>query len=48
MIVWGGFDDTDEWPAFGGRYDPESDTWTAMETDRAYSWRAEHTVVWTG
>jgi hypothetical protein len=47
MIVWGGvsffgFTDT------GGRYDPETDTWSPTTTTGAPAGRIFHTAVWTG
>jgi len=32
----------------GGRYDPDTDTWTATSTVNAPDRRASHTAVWTG
>lgn len=51
MIVWGG-----EYSPSGGvtlrgdgaRYDPSSDTWTAVASEAAPFGRAGHTAVWTG
>ena len=52
MIVWGGStclapfncepSDT------GGRYDPNTDNWTATSTTNAPEARSNHTAVWTG
>jgi N-acetylneuraminic acid mutarotase len=51
MIVWGGFSceacsnselDT------GARYDPSTDTWTAVTTANAPAARGYHSAVWTG
>jgi N-acetylneuraminic acid mutarotase len=49
MIVWGGIDD-DSSTVFntGGRYDPNTDTWTATTTTNAPDPRYIHTAVWTG
>ena len=44
MIVWGGYAVT----ATGGRYDPATDTWTAISTAGAPSARGYHAAVWTG
>jgi N-acetylneuraminic acid mutarotase len=47
MLVWGG----SSGPAFpntGGRYNPVTDTWTAMSTSGAPEAREFHTAVWTG
>lgn len=32
----------------GGRYNPNTDTWTATDTTTAPSIRSQHTAVWTG
>jgi len=46
MIVWGG------WNGFlqnnGKRYDPATDTWTAVQSFGVPFARAAHTAVWTG
>jgi N-acetylneuraminic acid mutarotase len=49
MIVWGGFDnfnfvDFDT----GGRYNPNTNTWTATSTNNVPEARENHTAVWTG
>jgi N-acetylneuraminic acid mutarotase len=49
MIVWGGFDnfnfvDFDT----GGRYNPNTDTWTATSTNNVPEARQRHTAIWTG
>jgi N-acetylneuraminic acid mutarotase len=51
MIVWGG----DHYPSYpgiyfntGGKYDPDTDSWTATSTTDAPFERAYHTAVWTG
>src|SRR5207247_1522920 len=49
MIVWGG--QTDCPPCYsytGGRYNPETDSWTATSITNAPSSRQDHTAVWTG
>src|SRR5581483_8065583 len=48
MIVWGGFDnfnfvDLDT----GGRYNPNTDTWTPTSTSNVPEARSNHTAVWT-
>jgi N-acetylneuraminic acid mutarotase len=48
LIVWGGFG-----PPFavfdtGGKYNPETDSWSATNTTDAPTPRAQHTAVWTG
>jgi N-acetylneuraminic acid mutarotase len=53
MIVWGGYvgNFTPGFVGFlndGGRYNPASDTWTAVTTTGALAVRAYHTAVWTG
>ena len=49
MIVWGGRDINDPGTELlGGRYDPATDTWSAVSTTGAPSQRYEHTAVWTG
>ena len=49
MIVWGG--NYDAVPSFsngGGRYNPLTDTWTAIPTNGAPSARYDVSAVWTG
>jgi N-acetylneuraminic acid mutarotase len=49
MIVWGGTSNNSPNDANGGeRYDPATDTWTAISAANAPSPRGEHTAVWTG
>ena len=49
MIVWGGYNDgTGNTVNTGGRYNPASDSWTAVSTNGAPSARAAHTAVWSG
>jgi hypothetical protein len=47
MIVWGGRSDIGMLRS-GGRYDPATDSWTAVETDGSPPMRDAHTAVWTG
>jgi len=49
MIVWGGFDNFD-FVDFdtGGRYNPNTNTWTATSTNNVPEARQYHTAVWTG
>ncbi len=47
MIVWGGYDGAARLND-GGRYDPVSDSWTAMTPTNAPTAREKHAVVWTG
>ena len=50
MIVWGGhfFDGSDHYLNSGGRYNPNTNTWTATSTANAPDGRSIHTAVWTG
>jgi N-acetylneuraminic acid mutarotase len=50
MIVWGGyfFDGSDHFLNTGGRYNPNTNTWTAISTVNAPDGRTLHTTVWTG
>jgi len=51
LLVWGGFGDCSPTCAVlnsGGRYDPATDSWTAMTTTGAPSARDNPTAVWTG
>ena len=54
MVVWGGCCGDGGIPEYlpvlgtGGRYDPESDTWTATSSAGAPGPRLGHTAVWTG
>src|SRR5581483_4712542 len=49
MIVWGGFDDFNFVDLnTGGRYDPNTNTWTATSFSNAPDPRHNHTAVWTG
>ena len=52
-IVWGGCDislclNNDTYYNTGGRYDPLTDAWTAMDTSGAPEARSNHSAVWTG
>lgn len=49
MIIWGGgrYDTFDIFNS-GGRYDPESDSWSSTSLVDAPSPRAEHFAVWSG
>ena len=44
MIVWGGIGGLNT----GGRYDPETNSWTPTSTTNAPEGRYDHTAVWTG
>src|SRR5207302_360801 len=50
MIVWGGCanDNCTQLSVFGGRYNPQTDSWTSTTITNAPSARSSHTVVWTG
>lgn len=51
MIVWGGTTSTGGMSGrtnSGGRYNPATDTWTAMSTSGAPEPREHHAAVWTG
>src|SRR5438094_71137 len=50
MIVWGGYgyDDSPHYLNTGGRYNPDTDSWTPTSTANAPSSRTWHTAVWTG
>jgi N-acetylneuraminic acid mutarotase len=54
MIIWGGFSGggSSGYPNYtyfntGGKYDPNTDSWTASSTTNAPSGRDTHTAVWT-
>jgi N-acetylneuraminic acid mutarotase len=49
MIVWGGYDFfNDIFFNTGGRYNPNTNSWTAITTTNAPDGRSNHTAVWTG
>ena len=59
LLVWGGigdsygeFDYLNQWSCAdygnGGRYNPSTDTWTAMSTNNAPGSRAQMAFAWTG
>jgi len=50
MIIWGGyfFDGNDRFLNTGGKYDPNTDSWTATSTANTPGGRYSHTGVWTG
>jgi N-acetylneuraminic acid mutarotase len=49
MIVWGGYSfEIGDYLNTGGRYDPNTDTWTATSITNAPESRENHTAVWTG
>lgn len=49
MVVWGGsyYDGTVHLLNSGGRYNPASDSWTAVSLSGAPASRSSHTAVWT-
>jgi N-acetylneuraminic acid mutarotase len=48
MIVWGLDFDNDKLLNTSGKYNPNTDSWTATSTTNTPSIRADHTAVWTG
>ena len=52
MLVWGGSGSTGpstaEWLQTGGRYNPDTDSWTSIQTQGAPEGRNGHAAVWTG
>ena len=49
MIVWGGFDNLNFVDLnTGGRYNPNTNSWTATSTINVPDARENHTAVWTG
>ena len=50
MIVWGGYfyDGASHWFNTGGRYNPNTNSWTATSTANTLTPRSNHTAVWTG
>jgi N-acetylneuraminic acid mutarotase len=51
MIVWGGYfhdNNGNHYFNTGGRYDPNTDSWTPTNTTAAPSERSEQIAVWTG
>ena len=47
MIVWGGFGASGVTKT-GGRYNPDTNSWTDISRTHAPSARSGHTAVWTG
>src|SRR4030095_10277616 len=53
MLIWGGYHTNSNYPFEsnphdGGRYNPATDTWSAMATEDAPQPRSAHTAIWTG
>jgi N-acetylneuraminic acid mutarotase len=50
MIVWGGCNPLSSFcgVADGGRYNPQTDTWTPISSTNAPTARGGHSVIWTG
>ncbi len=49
MIVWGGYDQSDDVTNTGGRYDPADDSWVPTSTGtNVPEGRDDHTAVWSG
>src|SRR4030095_851505 len=47
MIVWGGGDENEELDT-GGRYNPATDTWSAISRVNSPTARTSFTSIWTG
>ena len=50
MIIWGGsfYDNGYQYLNTGGKYNPITNSWTAVNTNNAPSARDSHTAIWTG
>jgi N-acetylneuraminic acid mutarotase len=48
MVVWGGWDSNGPYYNTGGRYNPNTDSWTSTSLTNAPSARNQHTALWTG
>jgi N-acetylneuraminic acid mutarotase len=49
MIIWGGYSsETGDYLNTGGRYNPNTDSWTSTSTNNSPIGRSLHTAVWTG
>jgi hypothetical protein len=49
MVIWGGFTSPSSYLDTGGRYAPDSDSWTPTSTGANLpAARSRHTAVWTG
>ena len=48
MIIWGGSDSINTYFDTGGRYNPNTDTWTAISITNAPTGRYHDTAAWTG
>ena len=51
MIVWGGqsfYNGSNHYLNTGGRYDPDTDAWTATSATNVPHGRSFHSAVWTG
>jgi N-acetylneuraminic acid mutarotase len=48
MVVWGGGNSNSFTLNTGGKYNPNTDVWTATSITNAPDARTGHTVVWTG
>lgn len=50
MLVWGGRRSVSDLDSLnsGGRYDPQTDQWRPLSTEKAPSSRSRHAAVWTG
>jgi len=48
MVVWGGYHTSGGYFADGARYNPTTNTWTAVNPSGSPSARYNHSAVWTG
>jgi hypothetical protein len=48
MIVWGGYTDNSESTCTGGRYNPLSDSWTAVTVTGGFCPSLNAFAIWTG
>jgi len=48
IIVWGGRDSSLNYLNDGGRFDPETSSWSTVSATNAPTPRSRHTAIWTG
>ena len=48
MIVWGGSDGNGFPFNTGGRYNPNTDSWTVTKHYQRTHWPKQHTAIWSG